>query len=303
MSENNRTLDQLIEEMKKHGYSVYEQDRRENVFYFENEKTQVHIPALFGINGISNFIDNYFGENKTAAEKVLFLAGLELEEAKWDIQKESFESIENFYGNPFDYIEEVGENYFDKVRILEALENTESLSDDDYKNILLYYEHDYRNHEILEEINEYYRNTLDEKIQSYAFNCERWCKEQDVLAAQRERADALKDNPNFYHADSVDDSIQEYEGEIVLVKPEIFNEDVVKEWQVWLCTGGFGARANSMGTKCYAKNVYDGEETHYTRSDILGVIKPELMDERMKEVYNEYHGNTLDLTQGKGSRK
>ena len=301
---SNRTLDQLIEEMKEHGYNLYEQDRRENVFYFENTETQVHIPALFGINGIGNFIDNYFDENKTAAEKVVFLVELELEEAKWDIQKESFEDLENFYGNPLDYIEDVGEKYFDKIHMLEALKNTESLSEDDYKHIRRYYEHDYSDHGMLEEMNQYIScHTLDEKIQSYAFNCERWCKEHDAIAARLNRAEEIKDDPNFYHADSVDASIKEYEGEIVIVKPERFNDEVVKEWQVWLCTGGFGARANSMGTKCYVKNVYDGEETHYTRSDILGVIKPELMDERMKEVYNEYHGNTLDLTQGQGGRK
>ena len=46
-----------------------------------------------------------------------------------------------------------------------------------------------------------------------------------------------------------------------------------------LCTGGFGSQANARGRTCYCISLYDGRQTSYYRSDVLGVIEPEKLPE------------------------
>jgi len=43
--------------------------------------------------------------------------------------------------------------------------------------------------------------------------------------------------------------------------------------QLMLCTGGFGAEPNSRGRTCFCTNLYDGKQTSYYRSDVLGTIE------------------------------
>ena len=45
--------------------------------------------------------------------------------------------------------------------------------------------------------------------------------------------------------------------------------------QLMLCTGGFGAEPHSRGRTCFCTNLYDGKQTSYYRSDILGIIEEE----------------------------
>ena len=49
--------------------------------------------------------------------------------------------------------------------------------------------------------------------------------------------------------------------------------------QLMLCTGGFGSQANARGRTCYCISLYDGRQTSYYRSDVLGVIEPEKLPE------------------------
>lgn len=66
------------------------------------------------------------------------------------------------------------------------------------------------------------------------------------------------------------------EGKVVAIKlssmrPECHTADR----QIYLCTGGFGAHANSRGSACFCTNLYSGKHTRWERSDILGEIRPE----------------------------
>lgn len=49
--------------------------------------------------------------------------------------------------------------------------------------------------------------------------------------------------------------------------------------QLMLCTGGFGSQANARGRTCYCISLYDGKQTSYYRSDVLGVVEPEKLPE------------------------
>ena len=49
--------------------------------------------------------------------------------------------------------------------------------------------------------------------------------------------------------------------------------------QLMLCTGGFGSQANARGRTCYCISLYDGRQTSYYRSNVLGVIEPEKLPE------------------------
>ena len=53
--------------------------------------------------------------------------------------------------------------------------------------------------------------------------------------------------------------------------------------KLMLCTGGFGAQANARGRTCYCISLFDGRQTSYYRSDVLGVIEPEKLPEWAKE--------------------
>ena len=49
--------------------------------------------------------------------------------------------------------------------------------------------------------------------------------------------------------------------------------------QLMLCTGGFGSDPHSRGRTCFCTCLYDGRQTSYYRSDILGIIEPEDLPE------------------------
>ena len=49
--------------------------------------------------------------------------------------------------------------------------------------------------------------------------------------------------------------------------------------QLMLCTGGFGSEPHSRGRTCFCTCLYDGRQTSYYRSDILGIIEPEDLPE------------------------
>ena len=62
-------------------------------------------------------------------------------------------------------------------------------------------------------------------------------------------------------------------GRVVVIKLEkLAPEYRTIDYQWALCTGGFGASANSRGRTVYCKNLISGKTEGYTRSDIVGTI-------------------------------
>lgn len=87
--------------------------------------------------------------------------------------------------------------------------------------------------------------------------------------------------------DSYDKSI---EGKVIVIRPEVLRfEYQTADRQLWLCTGGFGAHANSRGSACYCTNLYSGKETRWERRDVLGEMKelPDWAKERLAIIQSE----------------
>lgn len=76
------------------------------------------------------------------------------------------------------------------------------------------------------------------------------------------------------------DSEQNYTGKVVVIRPEILKDEYkTPEDQLFLVSGGNGARPNAIGRKVYGEFLKDGEKTHYFRDEIIGVLKGEYLPE------------------------
>lgn len=81
-----------------------------------------------------------------------------------------------------------------------------------------------------------------------------------------------------------DDHEQDYTGKVVALRPDVLKDEFkTPEEQLFLVDGGNGARPHAIGRKVYGKFLKDGEETHFFRSDILGVLKDEFIPEWVNE--------------------
>ncbi len=60
-----------------------------------------------------------------------------------------------------------------------------------------------------------------------------------------------------------------------------------KENQLYYCDGGNGSRPNPIGRSVFITSLHDGVKTRCLRSDVLGVLKPELLPDWAKETMKE----------------
>lgn len=73
-------------------------------------------------------------------------------------------------------------------------------------------------------------------------------------------------------------------GKVVAIKPQALKPEYANElYQIALVTHGFGAEANSRGTKVYCKKLFSGEDGLTRRHDIIGELKPEHYPEWLKD--------------------
>jgi len=64
----------------------------------------------------------------------------------------------------------------------------------------------------------------------------------------------------------------DYEGKLIIIKPDrLAPEYRSAEHQLVFCTGGNGARVESLGTKVYVKELYSEKECYYRRDQIAGL--------------------------------
>ena len=62
-------------------------------------------------------------------------------------------------------------------------------------------------------------------------------------------------------------------GCVVVIKPESLAPEYRSiDYQLALCTGGFGASPDSNGRAVYCQNLISGEKERYNRSDIAGTV-------------------------------
>ena len=90
------------------------------------------------------------------------------------------------------------------------------------------------------------------------------------------------------------DSMQNLENKVVIINPERLRPEYrTADKQLVLVTGGFGAQGNSRGRAIYTTNLYSGKESRWNREDILGVVRPEYMQdwakERLAQIQSERH--------------
>lgn len=74
-------------------------------------------------------------------------------------------------------------------------------------------------------------------------------------------------------------------GKVVAVKPASLRYEYQRaDCQLFLVTGGSGARANSRGTSVYGVNVFTGRRAgRWERGDILGEVRPECLPQWAKD--------------------
>lgn len=97
-------------------------------------------------------------------------------------------------------------------------------------------------------------------------------------------------SPNVITSDMCipDDYTKSIVGKVIVIKPENLRPEYANElYQIALATHGFGAEANSRGTKVYCKKLFSGEDALTRRYDIIGELKPEHYPEWLKEKIKE----------------
>ena len=66
------------------------------------------------------------------------------------------------------------------------------------------------------------------------------------------------------------------DNQVIVIKTGVLRPEYRKSiCQLKLCTGGFGAYANSRGSAVYCIDLYTGRKSRYERQDVLGVVEPE----------------------------
>ena len=102
---------------------------------------------------------------------------------------------------------------------------------------------------------------------------------------ENERADFEYPAQTLTAADCIPGSLDEnLEGKLILIKRETFSPEYQRsEYQLKVCTGGFGASPNSRGNAVFCKSLYSGKESRYERYDVAGVIDPAKLPEWAKK--------------------
>ena len=81
----------------------------------------------------------------------------------------------------------------------------------------------------------------------------------------------------------------DYTGKIVAVRADVLKDDCkTPENQLLYATGGFGCKPDTLGTKVYGRYLKDGGKDCFRRSEILGVVKLNLLPEWAQEKFAEF---------------
>lgn len=80
----------------------------------------------------------------------------------------------------------------------------------------------------------------------------------------------------------------DYTGKVLVLNPSILKDEYkTPDDQLFLAKSGFGCSPNSRGRKVFGEFLKDGEQTHYYRSDFLGVIDDNHLPVWAREKLNE----------------
>lgn len=81
-----------------------------------------------------------------------------------------------------------------------------------------------------------------------------------------------------------DSNRQDYEGKILVLDSTCLITNCRKsENSLWVAYNGFGCTYGARGQAVYAKNLFDGHESHWERADFLGIVKPESLEKWLRQ--------------------
>ena len=88
-------------------------------------------------------------------------------------------------------------------------------------------------------------------------------------------------------ADCVPDGLaSDLEGKVIVLKPEKLSPEYrTIDYQLALCTGGFGARPDARGRKVYCTELYSGKQETFNRDAIAGVFPLERLPDWAREKF------------------
>lgn len=108
----------------------------------------------------------------------------------------------------------------------------------------------------------------------------------DRISAEIERLKTNeKDAPKSIITSDMCDTItdRDLENEIIVMMPQVLRPEYrTQTHQIMLCTGGHGARPDTLGVKVYGEKLYSGKHTQIERVDVLGILKKEHYPEWLK---------------------
>lgn len=76
---------------------------------------------------------------------------------------------------------------------------------------------------------------------------------------------------------------------VVVIKPDALRREYQHaNYQIKLCTGGFGASANSRGNACFCVDLFSGKSSRFERYEVMGTLKEEQLPKWAKDGLNVY---------------
>lgn len=77
-------------------------------------------------------------------------------------------------------------------------------------------------------------------------------------------------------------------GKVIVIDPLVLKREYRNAaHQLKLCTGGFGASANSRGSAVFCTDLRSGKTSRFDRRDVLGIVDVEMLPKWAKEGYDK----------------
>lgn len=102
---------------------------------------------------------------------------------------------------------------------------------------------------------------------------------------------------NYSHCESESEGKLDYTHKVLVIDPRIFDDKYkTPEDQLFFATHGNGCRPQASGRKIYGFFLKDGEQTIYSRSEVIGILKdehlPDWARDKIAERYPPDEGET-----------
>ena len=76
---------------------------------------------------------------------------------------------------------------------------------------------------------------------------------------------------------------------VIVINPEKLRREYQRaNYQIKLCTGGFGASANSRGNACFCVDLFSGKSSRFERYEVMGTLKEEQLPKWAKDGLGAY---------------